>query len=95
VAQAPKVMDLVHDVWAGRRRLIDIDHPELAILQDIAVQAGQGAIADREHERLGRSDAAIILMRKILARELRAIAEDRPGKKWKTPPADVLPVIGV
>ena len=28
-------------------------------------------------------------------RELRAIAKGRPGKKWKTPPADVLPVIGV
>lgn len=95
VAQAPKVMDLVHDVWAGRRRLIDIEHPELAILQDIAVQAGQGRIEDRKSERLGRSDAAIILMRRILERELRAIAEGRPGKKWKTAPADVLPVIGV
>jgi hypothetical protein len=59
------------------------------------VQAGQGRIAERGHERLGRSDAGIILWRKILARELRAIAEGRPGKKWKTPPADVLPVLGV
>src|SRR5918999_4164273 len=90
VAAAPKVMDLVHDVWAGRRRLIDIEHPELAILQDIAVQAGQGTIEDRENERLGRSDAAIILIRKILESELAAIAAGRPGKKWKTPPADVL-----
>jgi hypothetical protein len=95
VAAAPKVMDLVEDVWAGRVRLVDVEHPELAMVQDIAVQAGQGRIADREHERLGRSDAGIILWRKILARELRAIAEGRPGKKWKTPPADVLPVLGV
>src|SRR5437764_6805206 len=29
-ARAPKVLDLVHDVWAGRRRLIDIVHPDLA-----------------------------------------------------------------
>jgi 5,5'-dehydrodivanillate O-demethylase len=92
---APRVMDLVHDVWAGRRRLIDIEHPELAMVQDIAVQAGQGRIADRDHERLGRSDAGIILWRKILARELRAIAEGRPAKKWQTPPADVLPTLGV
>ena len=71
-ARAPRVMDLVHDVWAG-----------------------QGRIADRSNERLGRSDTAIIVWRKILARELRAIAEGRPAKRWSSPPADVLPIIGV
>jgi 5,5'-dehydrodivanillate O-demethylase len=95
VARSPKVMDVVEDVWAGRLRLIDVDHPELAIVQDIAVQAGQGRMADRASEHLGRSDAGIILWRKILERELRAIAEGRAGKKWRTPPADVLPVLGV
>ena len=89
-ARAPKVLDLVHDVWAGRRRLIDIEHPDLAIVQDIAVQAGQGRIADRDHERLGRSDTAIILWRKILARELRAIAEGHSSKKWRVAPVDVV-----
>src|SRR5439155_2792681 len=93
-AVAPKVMDLVLDVWAGRRRLIDIQHPDLAIVQDIAVQAGQGRIADRTHDRLGRSDTAIILWRKMLARELAAIAEGRPGKKWSVAPAEVVPTLG-
>ena len=93
-ARAPKVLDLVHDVWAGRRRLIDIVHPDLAIVQDIAVQAGQGRIADRDHERLGRSDTAIILWRKILARELRAIAEGHSSKKWRVAPVDVVPTLG-
>jgi len=93
-AAAPKVMDLVHDVWAGRRRLIDIEHPDLAIVQDIAVQAGQGRIADREHEHLGRSDTAIIVWRRMLARELRAIAEGRAGKKWSVAPAEVVPTLG-
>jgi hypothetical protein len=65
------------------------------MVQDIAVQAGQGVIQDRANERLGRSDAGIILWRRILERELTAIAEGRPAKKWRTPPADVLPVIGV
>jgi len=95
VRQAPKVMDLVQDVWAGRRRLVDIDHPELAMVQDIAVQAGQGRIADRAKERLGRSDAGIILWRKLLARELAAIAEGRPTKKWRSPPPEVVPTLGV
>jgi 5,5'-dehydrodivanillate O-demethylase len=34
---------------------------------------------------LGRSDVAIILMRKIWLRELRALAEGRPLKTWSLP----------
>jgi 5,5'-dehydrodivanillate O-demethylase oxygenase subunit len=88
------VMDVVRDLWAGKVRFADVKHPDLAIVQDIAVQAGQGPIEDRSRERLGRSDAGIILWRKILARELRAIAEGRPAKRWKTPPADIVPTLG-
>jgi len=94
VDAARPVMDVVHDIWAGKLRFADITHPDLAIVQDIAVQAGQGRIEDRERERLGRSDAAIILWRRILTRELRAIADGRPRKRWKTPPADVVPTLG-
>ena len=94
VAAAPPVMDLVNALWAGKLSYADVVHPELAIVQDIAVQAGQGRIEDRDHERLGRSDAGIILWRKILARELRAIAEGRKPKRWKTPPAKVVPTLG-
>jgi len=64
------------------------------VVQDIAVQAGQGRIEDRQSERLGRSDAGIILWRKILERELRAIAEGRPAKKWQRPPPDIVPTLG-
>jgi 5,5'-dehydrodivanillate O-demethylase oxygenase subunit len=94
VALAPPVMEVVRDIWSGERRYADVTHPDLAIVQDIAVQAGQGRIEDRASERLGRSDAAIILWRKILARELRAFAEGRAPKRWKTPPADVVPTLG-
>jgi hypothetical protein len=87
-------MDVVRDVWSGKIRFNDVTHPDLAVVQDIAVQAGQGAIEDRDRERLGRSDAGIILWRKILARELRAIADGRPSKQWRTPPADVVPTLG-
>jgi hypothetical protein len=51
----------------------------------------------RSHVRVtqvGRSDAGIILWRKILARELRTIAEGRPAKRWRTAPADVVPTLG-
>lgn len=94
VAAAPLVMDVVRDIWSGKIRFADVRHPDLAVVQDIAVQAGQGRIEDRASERLGRSDVGIILWRKILKRELLAIAEDRPAKKWKTPPAEVVPTLG-
>ena len=43
---------------------------------------GQGTIADRSDERLGRSDRVVLLMRKIYLRELQALAEGRPLKQW-------------
>ena len=48
VADAPPVMQLVNDIWSGKLRYADASHPDLAIVQDIAVQAGQGRIEDRE-----------------------------------------------
>jgi 5,5'-dehydrodivanillate O-demethylase len=94
-AEAPPVMDVVNDLWSGKLHYADVRHPDLAIVQDIAVQAGQGPIENREDEYLGRSDAAIIVWRRILEREMRLIAEGRPAKRWQTPPADVVPIIGL
>jgi 5,5'-dehydrodivanillate O-demethylase len=94
VAAALPVMDVVHDIWSGKVSYADVQHPDLAIVQDIAVQAGQGRIENRDDERLGRSDAGIIAWRKILARELHAIADGRKPKRWTTPPADVVPTLG-
>ena len=94
VAAARPSADVARELMAGEGYYADVRHPDLAIVQDIAVQAGQGRVADRQHEHLGRSDAGIIGWRKILTRELRAIAEGRKPKKWKTPPADVKPTLG-
>ena len=57
-------------------------------------KAGQGKVTEREHEHLGRSDRGIIVWRRILQRELRAIAEGRQAKKWRRAPADVIPRVG-
>ena len=92
-AQGPAT-NLAEEVMAGRLRFADIDHPDRVRVQDIAVQAGQGRIADRSNERLGRSDTAIILWRKILQREYRALADGRPGKTWTPAPAEVVPTLG-
>ncbi len=75
-------------ILAGQRRLhVDDIGPRAKRinLQDFVAQAGQGVIADREHERLGRSDRAVILLRKIWEREMRALAEGRPVKRWRWP----------
>jgi len=94
VINARPIMDVVHDIWSGKLMYEDVRHPQLARVQDIAVQAGQGRIADRENEFLGRSDAGIVTWRRILQRELRAIANGVERKKWATPPTDVKPVMG-
>jgi 5,5'-dehydrodivanillate O-demethylase len=85
---------LAQEVMAGRVPFADIDHPDRVRVQDIAVQAGQGRIADRSNERLGRSDLAIILWRRMLERELRAMDEGGPVKEWTPAPAAIVPTLG-
>ena len=87
-------LDLAQAVMDGRVRFADIDHPDRVRVQDFAVQAGQGRIADRSNERLGKSDTAIILWRKIMEREFRAIEDGRPLKAWTPAPAEVVPTLG-
>ena len=67
----------------GELRVHDIeDYANIVLVQDTVAQVGQGIIADREHERLGRSDATLILLRRLWTRELRALAEGQPLKAW-------------
>jgi 5,5'-dehydrodivanillate O-demethylase len=81
------VPELGERVIAGDLRSGDIDVPaNIKInLQDYIAQIGQGRIADRKRDRLGRSDAGVILLRKIWTRELQALAEGRPLKRWCRP----------
>ena len=92
---APDINALVEEIWAGKIAYADVRHPELAVVQDIAVQAGQGAIADREAETLGRSDAGIAVWRRILERELQIIAAGGRPKTWSRMPASVTPSLGI
>ncbi|HZR98892.1 MAG TPA: Rieske 2Fe-2S domain-containing protein [Chloroflexota bacterium] len=79
-----EVNELSAAILRGERRIQDLrDHPNLVNIQDTVAQVGQGVIADRTAERLGRSDVLVILLRKIWARELRALAEGRPLKEWR------------
>ncbi len=75
------------EVLAGKLRLDDVDHTlsNLINLQDYVAQRGQGIIADRNHERLGRADLAVFMLRRLWARELKALAAGRPLKQWRVP----------
>jgi 5,5'-dehydrodivanillate O-demethylase oxygenase subunit len=77
-------------VLSGKLKFKDLDSffrdkISLVHTQDYVAQVGQGTLADRGQEHLGRSDLGVILFRKIWERELRALAEGRPLKKWVLP----------
>ncbi len=56
-------------------------------LEDYAVQVGQGAIADRSRENLGRTDAGVRLLREIWNEELRRLAMGEAPTCWTRPAA--------
>jgi 5,5'-dehydrodivanillate O-demethylase len=86
VSKLPSANDMAAAVLAGKISVHDIEErPDLVNIQDHVAQAGQGAIPNRGAERLGRADAAVILMRQIWRRELRALAEGKSLKKWSRP----------
>ena len=60
-------------------------HPNLIRIQDGVAIVGQGKIVDRSRERLGTSDAAIILLRKIWSRELRLLDVGEEVTDFDTP----------
>jgi len=65
-----------------RREDVDPETTDFVRFQDDIAQLGQGVIADHSRERLGQSDRAVIVVRKIWARELKALAERGRLKKW-------------
>jgi len=84
IAQFPSVDELADAILAGRLRWDAVkDHPALVNIQDHVTQIGQGAIANRGTERPGRTDAAVLLLRRIWEREMRAIAKGEALTAWK------------
>ncbi|MGH7088950.1 MAG: Rieske 2Fe-2S domain-containing protein, partial [Stellaceae bacterium] len=83
----PSPLQISEDILAGRRRIQDIDpnYPALFVVEDNVALAAQGRITDRAQDWLGQSDKGIILLRRILERELTALAEGRPLKEWRRP----------
>ena len=94
LASLPDANAVAAAVLRGEISVHDLPpRPDLIAIQDHVAQCGQGVIADRATERLGRSDVLVILLRQIWEREMRALAEGRPLKQW-TRPAALLPTVG-
>lgn len=82
----PSADEVAREILAGTIKLRDVlDRPDIVYIQDHVSQIGQGAMADRKAERLGRSDAAIVVLRRLWERDLSAIAEGRKPHSWRYP----------
>ena len=78
---------LTDEVLAGRLRVQDIDpdYPGLFNVQDNVALAGQGRLVDRSKDRLGQSDKSVIFLRRMWARELKALGDGTGPKNWHRP----------
>lgn len=75
-------VDHAHELFHDRK-LPEEWIMELTAAQDYIVQKGQGTIADRLNEHLGRSDMGVVFLRKIFWRELTALEAGQPTKQWR------------
>ncbi len=87
LSMLPSPTGLAMDVLTGKARSIDIelrDPPsDMTAIQDFYAMIGQGAMADRENERLGPADLGILTLRKLYEQEMRKVAEGKPLTRWE------------
>jgi 5,5'-dehydrodivanillate O-demethylase len=84
-ARYESAAELSAAVLAGNRFRQDVDtsRTHAFTFEDDLAQVGQGHIEDRRGERLGRTDAGVILVRKMWQGELRKLASDQPLREWR------------
>ena len=81
----------IEAILAGRKSWEDVaNHPNIIRIQDGVAICGQGKIEDRSRERLGRSDAAVVMLRRVWRRELGLLAAGRPVTQFGTPDPQAL-----
>jgi hypothetical protein len=69
----------------------DVSHYNGFVIEDYVTQVGQGSLADRAAERLGRNDERVVINRHLWLRELTALAEGRPLTNWRVPDQPLRP----
>jgi 5,5'-dehydrodivanillate O-demethylase len=72
-----------HDELFNEGKYPDETFLQLTGAQDYVATLGQGTIVDRSQERLGKSDAGIIVLRRLFWREMAALAEGGEPKQWR------------
>jgi len=81
--------ELASQILTGKLNFDEIDLATpiyyLFWMEDYSVQVGQGPVAPRAEDTLGRMDRGVLLMRKLWERELKAFADGRTLKPWKSP----------
>jgi 5,5'-dehydrodivanillate O-demethylase len=84
-ANWPTAAEAGRSILAGKSKLSDYkQHPVFVAFEDTAAQSSQGVIADRTKEKLGISDAGVVYLRRLMARELSLLADGKPTKDWQT-----------
>lgn len=85
------VHEEIQAILSGRKSWEDVaDHPNIIRIQDGVAICGQGKIEDRSRERLGNSDAAVMMLRRLWKRELGLLAAGRPVTQFGTPDPQAL-----
>jgi len=85
------VHEEIEAILSGEKSWEDVaKHPNIIRIQDGVAICAQGKIVDRSRERLGTSDAAVILLRKVWKRELKLLAAGKPVTPFGTPDAQAL-----
>ena len=79
--------DVVAGALDGSVDLHALERVDIVNLQDDVAISAQPPFGQRPSDRLGKSDVQIILLRKILARESRALERGEPLKRWTIPAA--------
>jgi 5,5'-dehydrodivanillate O-demethylase len=82
-------VEIARAILDGEMRLNDLDPVAdqgiIVPIQDNIAQMGQGPIADRENDHLGKSDVGVILIRKLWREELQALSDGTPLRHWRRP----------
>jgi 5,5'-dehydrodivanillate O-demethylase oxygenase subunit len=81
--------DIAEKIIAGEMKPEDLPAELSAYtafsIEDYVTQVGQGSIAARTQEHLGRTDVKVTLLRRLWLREVGAMLSERPLTDWKIP----------
>ncbi len=88
LATFPSRQSVLDSIYRGDIHINEVDEarPDIIGMQDTVTMEMQRPISRREPDRLGKSDAAVILLRRIYMREIRNMLDGKPLKEWVWPP---------